>query len=194
MAGIGNTVGTAVNGLSANSGESKAYLAMVTLTAPDSFGPLKGSTLSLGYTGGPYAGAHSGNPVGNSYVGASIPLPVTGLALGLAYDYTANVIATTPSYAEAAAVYVTYATGNWTFANRLDFAKGTSSSFGYGFLGDGNDNELASETFTVGYSLWKNVLTRAEFRLDHCIGGDEPFVTPSGATTATIALEAVYQF
>jgi hypothetical protein len=200
MAGVGNTVGTHVDGLSANSGESKAYLAMVTLTAPDSFGALKGATLSLGYTGGPAAGNHSANQIEQYYAGASIPLPVTGLALGLAYDYTANDLGyapfftgNKPSYAEAAAAYLTYATGNWTFADRLDLAKGSDGTFYANSLaGGGPDNELMSETFTVGYSLWKNVLTRAEFRLDHDIGGDKPF---SGlATTASIAFEAVYQF
>jgi hypothetical protein len=199
MAGIGNTVGTAVNGLSANTGETKAYLAMVTLTAPDSFGALKGATLSLGYTGGPGAGNGSANQVEQYYAGAAVPLPVTGLSLGLAYDYTSNpggyaLGGNVPGYAQAAAVYVSYATGNWTFANRLDLA---NSSAGVFYAG-GNDNELASETFTVGYSLWKNVLTRAEFRLDHDLGGDKPFIAAGSgagtADTASIALEAVYQF
>jgi len=82
MAGIGNTVGAAVDGKAAVA-SAKAYLAMITLTAPDSFGFLKGATLTGGYTTGPTASGAafpfppSSPHVQQLYAGLSIPLPVT---------------------------------------------------------------------------------------------------------------------
>jgi hypothetical protein len=190
----------------------KAYLTMLTLTAPDSWGFLKGATLSGGYTVGEAqvapiaAGANIWNQ-GNIYAGASIPLPVTGLSLGLAYDYTyglpANgVNADASDYANATAVYLTYSTGNWTFANRVDYASGTSGSFGYftPAADKKGSDQLASETFTVGYAFWKNVITRAEFRWDHALSAGKPFggtptsPAPGDKNALSVALEAIYQF
>ena len=34
---------------------------------------------------------------------------------------------------------------------------------------------MVSETFTVGFSLWKNVLSRIEFRWDHDLTDSHPF-------------------
>ena len=54
---------------------------------------------------------------------------------------------------------------------------------GFGFIApDGEDsrNELFSITFTADYALWKNLISRAEFRWDTALTGDRPF----GGTTA----------
>ncbi len=199
MAGVGNIAspaGSSVNGLSSVE-SSKGYLGMVTLTAPESFGFLKGATLTGGYTGGSAAGFNSPR-VDQFYAGTSIPLPVTGLALGLAYDYTADQFAA-GSYANATAVYLTYALDKWTFANRVDYTSATAGYF-YATAPGGTTQQFVSETFTVGYALWKNVITRAEFRWDHTLAAGRPFggtvaaPAPNEKNAISLALNVIYQF
>src|ERR1044072_474344 len=127
--GIGNAAAynNAVN--AKQSIESKkAYLAMATFTAPESFGFAKGATLSGGYTVGDHqldattvasTGTTGGARFnqGNLYVGGTLPLPVTGLSLGFAYDYTYGQTSKS-DYANATALYVMYTMDKWTFVNR----------------------------------------------------------------------------
>jgi hypothetical protein len=190
MAGVGNEAGFNNQVDSKSSVESKkAYLGMATLTAPESFGFMKGSTLSVGYTQGDAAPSGAGTvsgipnavgsyPQGNFYVGGSMPLPVTGLSLGLAYDYTTS-SAFSQSYAEAFAAYLSWQVTEKLKSNsRVDFGWGSNGSYLY--TSAGSKNQLVSFTETVDYSLWKNVISRAELRWDHCMTGDKPF----GGTTA----------
>ena len=209
MAGIGNAAAynNSVDGRQAYESK-KAYLGMITFTAPDSFGFLKGATLSGGYTVGdhqldatgtsstytPMGGARFNQ--GNIYVGGTLPMPVTGLSLGLAYDYTYGQ-SFKNDYANATAAYLMYATGKWTFNNRVDYATSTSGLFDG--VDSGKTDKLISETLTVGYSLWKNVVTRGEFRWDHSLTGDQPFGgtvsgEPSDKNAVSVALNVIYMF
>ncbi len=199
MLGVGNTASFS-NQVDARSSTetSKAYLAMLSLTAPESFGFLKGATLSAGYTGGVNNGV-SGPRVQNMYVGATIPLPITGLKLGLAYDYTADIptaLVQRKSYANATAAYLLFETGKWKFNNRVDYATGSPGAYGdaVGALAD----KFLSDTFTVDYSLWKNVISRAEFRWDHSLNSDRPFGGPDGTASrkniASVTANIIYQF
>lgn len=189
MAGFNNQVNSKYNGAESK----KAYLAMVTLTAPESFGFLKGATLSAGYTGGVNGGgANTPNSNGwmqdNYYVGASIPTPLTGLSVGLAFDYTTG-INFADSYAEALAAYLSYqATEKLKVTTRADWANGSNGTagvsngvFGYQAATAGH-NELFSLTTTADYSLWANTITRLELRWDTSLTGDKPF---GGTTAAT---------
>src|SRR5205814_9088293 len=109
LAGIGNEAGFNNQVDAKQATESrKAYLGMVTLTAPESMGFLKGASLSGGYTIGATTPAYGAWNQGNLYVGASIPTPVTGLSVGAAYDYTHGSAGFAASYANATAVYLTY--------------------------------------------------------------------------------------
>ena len=156
---------------------------MVTLTAPDSMGFLKGASLSGGYTVGAASPAVGSWNQGNIYVGASIPTPVTGLAVGAAYDYTYGSAGFAASYANATALYVTYQpTEKWKFNNRFDYASGSSGAYGYASTSAHPHNELFSYTLTTDYALWKNVISRAEFRWDHALSGDHPL----GGTVAGV--------
>lgn len=207
--GIGNAAGYNNEVNARQSTESKkAYLGMVTLTAPESFGFMKGATLSGGYTVGDHqldattissTGVPAGGTrfnQGNIYVGGTIPMPVTGLALGAAYDYTYGQAAKN-DYANATALYVTYNMDKWTFANRVDY--GTSSAGLFDAVNSGKTDRLISETFTVGYSLWKNVVTRGEFRWDHSLTSDRPFGgtvagEPVNKNAVSLALNIIYLF
>ncbi|HXG49398.1 MAG TPA: outer membrane beta-barrel protein [Methylomirabilota bacterium] len=206
MAGVGNTASFS-NGVDARSTteSKKAYLGMITLTAPESWGFLKGASLSAGYTGGVNNGV--GEPwVENWYVGASIPTPLDWLTVGLAWDYTDNIpTATNPAgergaRAYAAAAYlVAQATEKLKIAGRLDYGHGSNEAFGFTSSSDDPRNELISYTATLDYSLWKNVISRVEFRWDHCLSSDTPF---GGSTAGTgtdknamsVNLNVIYQF
>ena len=186
----------------------KAYLGIITFTAPESFGFLKGGTLSAGYTAGDNQLDASGNSStytpsggarwnqGNFYVGASLPMPVTGLTIGLAYDYTHGQTFKS-DYANATALYVLYETGKWKFNNRFDYA--TSSAGVFDGVSSGKADKLFGYTLTVDYSLWKNVVSRAEFRWDHSLTSDQPFGgtvagSPSDKNATSLALNLIYLF
>jgi hypothetical protein len=212
--GIGNIAGFNNQADAKSSIESKkAYLGIVTFTAPESFGFMNGASLSVGYTYGdavPAGGTNGFNNVsgtpnpdgrwsqGNFYVGGAIPLPVTGLSLGFAYDYTHG-IGFEESYAEAVAAYI-----NWQVTEKLkvngraDYGWGSNGVFGYE-TGDGKKNELFSLTGTIDYALWKNVISRAEVRWDSAVSGDRPFGgkfegEPSDRNAVSLAFNFIYQF
>lgn len=202
MLGIGNTASFS-NQVDARSTSesSKAYLAMLSLTAPESFGFLKGATLSAGYTGGVNNGV-TGPRVENLYVGATIPTPWTGFKVGLAYDYTADIptaVTQRGSYANATAVYVMYETGKWKFNNRADYATGSAGAYGIGGkVAGAQGDKFLSDTFTADYALWKNVISRAEFRWDHSLNSDRPFGGPDGTASrknvASLTANIIYLF
>ncbi len=185
---------------------AKAYLAMATLTAPDSWGFMKGATLSAGYTGGP--NASNNEHVDQWYVGGTMPLPVTGLSLGVAYDYTGDIggYLGLPSggYANATALYIMYqATEKLKINTRLDYTSATqgwyySPTASATTFHTGND-QLGSLTVTADYSLWKNVVSRAEFRWDHSFDGTGPFGgttpgIPHDQNAVSLALNIIYIF
>ncbi len=50
-------------------------------------------------------------------------------------------------------------------------------------------------TASVQYDLWKNVLTRAEFRWDHALNGSDPWgAAPSLDNAYLVALNIIYKF
>jgi hypothetical protein len=178
---------------------------MFTLTAPDSFGWAKGATLSAGYTGGP--NASNNQHVDQWYVGGTLPLPVTGLSLGVAYDYAGDIggYLGLPSggYANATALYVMYqATEKLKINTRLDYTSATQGWY-YSPLtpttGHSGNDQLGSLTVTADYSLWKNVVSRVEFRWDRSFDGTRPYGGtvagfPRDKNAASLALNIVYIF
>jgi len=180
---------------------SKAYLAMVTLTAPDSWGWMKGASMSGGYTTGPnVAGAHH---IDQYYVGGTMPLPVTGLSLGVAYDYTGDTMAV-GGYANATALYILYqATEKLKINTRLDYTSATRgwyyNPFGSATTFHNGNDQLGSLTVTADYSLWKNVDSRLEFRWDRSFDGTGPYggITPGvphDKDAVSLALNIIYMF
>jgi hypothetical protein len=203
MAGVGNEAGFNNQVDAKQATESrKAYLAMITLTAPESMGFLKGATLSGGYTIGAASTALGSWNQGNIYVGASIPTPVAGLSVGAAYDYTHGSAGFAASYANATALYVSYQpTEKWKFNNRFDYATGSSGAYGYVSTSGHPHNQLFAYTLTADYSLWKNVISRAEFRWDHALSGDRPFGgsaatggAPTNKNAVSLGLNLIYMF
>jgi hypothetical protein len=198
--GIADTAYGAINERSARMVESdKALMGSVTLTLPDATGPLAGSVLYLGvvngFSGG-FAGATAANEkVSNYYVGATFKTPVEGMSVGAAFDYRTdapNMAGKVENIAYSIAGYLTYAfTEKLKLNDRIDYLNADSGVFypggvavggeedvaGFGYPGSepGNKEHLLSNTLTLDYSLWDNVVTRAEFRWDHSLNGDRPY-------------------
>lgn len=226
MAGIADTSYGGINEratrtFSAGAESEKTYMAGFVLTAPESFGAMKGAALYGGVVnglGGPSSfnatayGLCSPTDITAWYAGVSIPTPLTGLSVGASYNYTGNTYGTAGGarfnsfYANASALYLTYqATEKLKLNNRLEYATASSGFFTPAGTKPGtHGEEFLGETFTVDYALWANVTTRAEFRWDHDLsGGNHTFgaaKTGFGAVGArdrnaiSMALNVIYKF
>jgi len=163
------------------------FLALVSLTAPDSWGTLKGATLSVG-------GTDNTSDAGpkNVYVGATVPTPLTALKLGAAYDY--EDLGISAGHINVYGIYGTYtATDKLTFNVRGEFADqsgvlggGFGAAAPGGLFADpaaiGASSEHGEEfTATASYQLWANVLSRVEARWDHA--ETVPFYANNSATS-----------
>jgi hypothetical protein len=225
QAGVANTINSPINARAERIGTTKAesektYMGGITLTAPESMGFLKGATLY-----GAIINGLNGNNDNNDnpskgltaydmthyYVGATIPTPLTGLSVGAAYDYRANgsynpASPAASSYANATALYLSYqATEKLKLNNRVEYATGTKGTFfsndptSSNYINDARHNdEVVADTFTVDYSLWANVVTRAEFRVDHYLDGQPGAygLTGNGLdnNALSLALNVIYKF
>jgi hypothetical protein len=216
-AGIANTAYGPINGKGHQYGEAesaKTYMGSVVITMPDATGPLAGSVL--------YAGVVDGSPFGSTedstlvYIGGTIRTPLEGLSLGAAWDYRDDgptFAGLTQNRAYALAGYASYAVTEKMRANaRIDYLNADAGTF-YGFAGAGgytpgdieatgfgvagvnsHHEELLATTFTLDYSLWENVLTRAELRWDHSLNGDRPFGNGDEKNAVTLTANIVYKF
>ena len=222
-AGIANTHGPAINGrANPPKAESyKTYLASTTLTAPDEWGFIAGSTLYAGLANG--FSSPLGADVINLYVGATLNTPVKNLKVGAAFDYLGSTgeFGADDFYANAWALYTSFqATEKLSLHVRGEYATtdtGILGTFGTGSLGNGtgthgNNSAIFSLTGTIQYDLWANVLSRLEIRWDHQAGDGDMSgfggnLVPSsgggkgGSTTANddrnavmIAANIIYKF
>jgi hypothetical protein len=181
----------------------KTYIGGVTLTAPDSLGFLAGSTLSGGVING-YDAANLTDKT-SWYVGGTFKTPCKCLTVGLSYDYVnlANKTIGVPSagYQSAADAYLlVQATDKLSFNTRVEYF----SQSQYLAATDGISG-MAEEAFalteTVQYDLWKNVISRLEFRWDHSLDGVAAYggssvanPGPSLKNAFLVAANIVYKF
>jgi len=178
----------------------KAYMGSVAITAPDSLGFLSGSTLYGGLVNGynnSVLGSGGGIPTLNAYVGATIATPVTGLRLGAAWDLL---------NADTQAAGTKIEANAWSLAGYASFQATEKLSLHGRFeyvRGDVDkpvsvENGIYAFTATAQYDLWKNVLSRVEFRWDHvehglAFGGTEPG-TPTRENAYMLAANVIYKF
>jgi hypothetical protein len=134
------------------------------------------------------------------YVGATVATPVTGLKVGACYDYAA--ITTQPfpggntevsAYANAVGGYLSYQiTEKLSAYGRAEYASSTfASTFGA--------RKVVEGTATLQYDLWKNVLSRVEFRWDHAADdsnayGGTVFGAPTKSNAYMLMASVAYKF
>ncbi len=193
----------------------KTYMGAVALTAPECLGFLEGSTLYGGVVNGfnnSVVGSSVGMPTLNAYVGGTIATPVTGLRLGAAWDLL-NLDSTphsgpfsgTKDEADiwSIAGYASFqATEKLSFHGRLECAPGDIDRgfAGVNFRNLGRENALYAATATAQYDLWKNVISRVEFRWDHvehgmAFGAADPTTgAPTRSNAYLLAANIIYRF
>ena len=220
-AGIANTYGPVINEKAwyNNRAESyKTYMASVAFTAPKDWGFVAGSTLYAGIINGlntGYANAGNGNAGARSdhfYVGGALNTPVAGLKLGACYDYLnvdeapGSAATAGDEWAWAAALYASFQPTDTKFGFHLraEYATHSTGILGSTTIGNGQDlvfpQKVIAVTSTIQYDLWKNVLSRLEFRWDHVADGQ---VDSTGAAVSTfggkknaylLAANVIYKF
>ncbi|MHB8519171.1 MAG: outer membrane beta-barrel protein [Limisphaerales bacterium] len=205
-AGVLNTYNAGINarptrGFVPATESEKTYTASITFTAPESAGVMKGSTLTLAAINGLNGGFGSNTERTTSlYAGVTVPTPVEGLSAGAAFDYRsdgANGVTVGNNWAWAGAGYISYQCSEKLKINaRADYTDGSDGTW-IPFM-TGQQNNLCAGTITVDYSLWSNVITRAEARWDHSLNGNRPFSNSMGAAgnknAVTLALNVIYKF
>jgi hypothetical protein len=198
--GVADTAGPVINARAnpPRAESYKTYMGSVSLTAPESWGFLAGSTLYGGIVNG--FGGNSGIAADqiNLYSGVTLAMPVTGLRLGLAYDYLGvPQQAASPANrvcADSLGAYASFqateklslhARGEYVWQDRAD--------------GPLQASTLVELTGTVQYDLWKNVVSRVEVRWDRAVDGSKPFggtatTPPSERNAVLIAGNLIYKF
>jgi len=188
----------------------KTYMGSVAITAPESLGFASGSTLYGGVVNGfnnSVLGSGLGMPTLNAYIGGTLATPITGLRLGAAWDLL-NIdtrVAGTKQEADiwTLAGYASFqATEKLSFHGRFEYATGDIDQ-GFGGLGLGSfgrENAIYAATATAQYDLWKNVISRLEFRWDHLEhgnafgGADAVTGAPTRSNSFLIAANVIYKF
>jgi hypothetical protein len=206
--GIADTVGPMINQRAFPNGHTssygtmaesyKTYLGTIALTAPQNWGSLAGSTLYAGVVKGYNENDRSSDieEVTTSwYLGATVATPVTGLKAGIAldyldidYDYGAGY-----DHEFAAALYASYqATDKLSLHLRGEYWDDAAVLY--------SGDQFYAVTATAQYDLWKNVISRLEFRWDHAahyqeFGGNFGYGASSYKENAfMLALNVIYKF
>lgn len=187
-AGVADTW-SSLNGTTAYESQ-KTYMASMMLTAPDSFGALKGATLTFGIINAVDSSAITGADVPwtgtmtSYYLGMSLPTPNSKVKLGAAFDLLNYNNGDAPGnssddYVWVAGLYTTISpTDKLSFNLRGEIVNATQ--IGSASVGNGDPynspnpfnqyyaGHWAGElTATVQYQIWANVLSRLELRWDH---------------------------
>lgn len=221
--GVADTVGPAINSraftpvqASNPHAESyKTYMGSIAITAPNNFGFASGSTLYAGIVNGfnnSVLGTGLGMPTLNAYAGGTIATPITGLRLGAAWDLlnidntpNSGAFAGTKDKADVWSIagYGSFqATEKLSFHGRVEYVTGDiDQGFGsVGFGPFGRADSIYAVTATAQYDLWKNVLTRVEFRWDHvehglAFGAADPTTgAPTRSNAFMLAANVIYKF
>ncbi len=203
-AGVADTVSSTINGR-ANPPQAesyKTYMGSIALTAPESMGFLKGSTLYAGVVNG-FSNDQSVNGGGNRinyYVGATVATPLTGLRLGAAWDYLQVWEQKCETWTIAG--YASYqATEKLSFHLRAEYLDDGTPALGSGIWATPPTSlgKVLALTTTVQYDLWKNVISRLELRWDHSLSDQNVFGgtvqgEPNRSNAWLLGANVIYKF
>jgi hypothetical protein len=178
-AGVADTFGPGINarsvGAAGNIRESyKTYMAAATFTCSTNWGWVGGSTVSACIINGydPVLGIDKTS----YYVGSTLNTPLKELKVGASFDYVD--IRSQPlngfnggSYQEVFGVFSTYQlTEKLSLNGRAEYLQQSKNISGDAFVNAALPSKALEVTLTAQYDLWKNVLSRVEFRWDHQAG------------------------
>ena len=203
--GIANTTDAAINAQAANNSR-KTYMAAATLTAPDSFGFLKGASVTGGFVSGRRSdtGAHAVSDQ-NYYVGATIPTPIKDLSFGFAWDRKSlsgsvadilgdDVDVTGAIEFDIVSAYLSYKVSDKLTASYRGEVIMVDGSADVGSVTGNIDRTLAwAHTVGLDYKLWANVTSRLEYRLE-----DSALLKEAGASDRrfgqSVTANVIYNF
>lgn len=196
----------------------KSYMGTLALTAPKDTGFLEGSTFYFGFlnglnsmdAGGPI-GAHTGTHL---YAGVTMNTPAKNLKVGAAFDYAfMDRLPAMSGIDDSATPPATTSAGDsgyqWNVAGYASLALSEKLSVhvrGEYYTRTGPDyvvgwlpSRAVETTVTLQYDLWKNVISRLEYRWDHSADGTDQFggdVTgdPTRKNQNILAANIIYQF
>jgi hypothetical protein len=189
-----------------NSLSSKTYVGSVALTAPDSWGWLKGSTLNAGTV----LNLENFGQC-NYYVGTTLATPWSALKVGGSFDLASVADGQTgagpnnDSGWDFALYANVQATDKLSFNARGEFydLQAGVNPYAYGTPNFWNNGTGEEVTLTAQYNLWANVISRVEFRWDHidsgrAFGGSTDLglggTGPAYGDAFLIAANLIYQF
>ncbi len=206
------------SGTTVNAMNYPSALGSIALTAPDSWGWMKGATFSAGVINSPSSNGGGGT---SYYAGATVPTPLTALKVGASFDYLDmhNQVSQFNYNPANDNIWCFGGYASYQFNDKLSFnvrgeylnqqgagynsgtvlvpevSRTSFGSFVNPYVTQPNVEEF---TATVQYQIWANVLSRVEFRWDHAESGT-PFAYGSsgqfGTKNAyTLALNLIYQF
>ena len=173
----------------------KTYMGSVRFTMPKDWGFIAGSTVDAGVVSGynRSAGGYGAGLVQSSYyVGGSFNTPLHWLRVGASYDYLSISPQDTLSYTAYANALGGYfsiqASEKFSIHGRgeyLWYSAGTATDAQNGLVPAAEISNVPTRliacTATLQYDLWKNVLSRLEFRWDHQADGKGRVFGPTSA-------------
>ncbi len=204
LVGVANEVTTGPINEKHKTESKKAIVSLLTFTAPESFGFLKGSTFNAGLDHGPGTGGTTKDRT-HLYLGTTLNTSITGLTFGAEYDsiHHTDVAGSDTGYGMNAVGYIMYkATEKMTLNLRGEYARGAYLGALADALNGSSGNPLrkvVAVTGTIQYDLWKNVISRVEVRWDHAADGNKAFGgkevgEPTKKNEVTVAANIIYKF
>jgi len=222
-AGIANTFGPTINekahgpnvAFGTSSESCKTYMGAVAFSAPTDWGWIGGSTMSVGFVNGFNSGAgeFGGGNQTSFYAGATVNTPLSALKLGAAVDYVGIHNKNSAFFNNGGDFDFTGDGTTWAGSLYASFQATEKLSLNLRgeFLDDSSDivydtsefglarAKVWATTATAQYDLWKNVITRVEFRWDHgdngkFFGGNGNSSGGSRRNAYLLAAQVIYKF
>lgn len=215
QAGVANAQNTGLGLRGVNNVQSqKTYMAGVSLTAPDSWGFLKGAVLNAAVVDGQSsAAARDARDFQNIHVGATVPTPWESIKTGAALDIIRRDQAADTTSIALYTSFNNVGIEKLKLNTRVEYfdngsaalaALGGAANVGRGRANGAGNAEILAATITADYQLWKNVISRLEYRWDHdcSAGANLPGNVNSGGLGGVggnnnahlVALNLIYKF